>query len=231
MNVVSLVIDRLSAGYVGAYGNTWIETPNLDRLACQSLLLENALIDSPDLERLYRSYWLGWHALCPEPPAESRPSLAASLGESDTRNVLLTDEPLLDRCPGAMDFDEVIRIDPPWQPETAGRIDQTHFSRCFERMIDRLASLRGPFMLWCHLGGLGTTWDAPPEFRRAYQEPGDPPPPEGAERRTGCSRPIATPTSCSASRRLMPDKCRCWTPVWARFWMRSTICRPPAIAC
>ena len=43
MNVVCLVIDRLQAGYVGAYGNTWIETPNLDRLASQSFLLEHAL--------------------------------------------------------------------------------------------------------------------------------------------------------------------------------------------
>lgn len=181
MNVVCLVIDRLQAGYVGAYGNTWIETPNLDRLASQSFLLEQALIDSPDLERLYRSYWQGWHALCPAPPSETRPSLAALFRKAGAITELLSDEPLLARHPGAEDFDDLIEIDPPWQPETAQRIDQTHFSRCFERAIDRLSSVRGPFMLWCHLGGLGTTWDAPLEFRQAYMEPGDPPPPEGAE--------------------------------------------------
>ena len=36
-------------------------------------------------------------------------------------------------------------------------------------------------MLWCHLGGLGTTWDAPLRFRRAYREQGDPPPPAVAD--------------------------------------------------
>ena len=181
MNVVCLVIDRLQAGYVGAYGNTWIETPNLDRLACQSFLLENSLIDSPDLERLYRSYWQGWHALCSSPPPETRPSLPALLRAADAATALLTDEPLLARHPGAEDFDDLIEINPPWQPEIARRIDQTHFSRCFERAIDWLSSVQDPFMLWCHLGGLGTTWDAPLEFRQAYREPGDPPPPEGAE--------------------------------------------------
>ncbi len=181
MNVVCLVIDRLHAGYVGAYGNTWIETPAFDRLACQSLLLERALIDSPELERLYRSYWHGWHALCPEKPPEAGPSLPELFRRSGATTALLSDEPLLARLPAAEDFDELIRIDPPWRPRTAERIERTHFSRCFERMVDWLGSVGESFLLWCHLGGLGTTWDAPGEFRRAYMEPGDPPPPEGAD--------------------------------------------------
>ena len=181
MNVVCLVIDRLHAGYVGAYGNTWIATPHFDRFASRSFLLENALIDSTDLDRLYRSYWQGWHGLCPTEPPESRPSLPSLLRQKGATTALLSDEPQLARHPAAADFDELLAIDPAWQPKPARRIDQTHFSRCFERMIDWLASVRTPFMLWCHLGGLGTTWDAPAEFRQAYVEPGDPPPPEGAE--------------------------------------------------
>lgn len=181
MNVVCLVIDRLQTGYLGAYGNTWIETPNFNRLAQQSFLLENALIDSPDLERLYRSYWQGLHSLCPASPPEARPSLPALLRRDGATTALLSDEPLLCRSETATDFDELIEIDPPWQPEIAGRIDETHFSRCFERMIDWLAPVQGPFMLWSHLGGLGMTWDAPLDFRQAYVESGDPPPPDGAD--------------------------------------------------
>ncbi len=181
MNAVCLVIDRLHAGYVGAYGNTWIETPALDRLASRSLLLDQALVDSPDLERLYRSYWQGWHALCRQEPPESRPSLAGMLRDAGVTTALLTDEPRIARHPLAEDFEELIEIDPPWQPQTAAAIDQTHFGRCFVEMIEWLQSARGPFLLWCHLGGLGTTWDAPPQFRRAYREPGDPPPPESAD--------------------------------------------------
>lgn len=180
MNAVCLVVDRLHAGYVGAYGNTWIETPSLDRLAAQSLLLDQALIDSPDLERLYRSYWQGWHAMCRQ-PTEPRPSLAAILREAGVTTALLTDEPLIARHPLAEDFDELIEIDPPWQAETAKEIDETHFGRCFVEMIEWTQAARGPFLLWCHLGGLGKTWDAPLTFRQAYRESGDPPPPDSAD--------------------------------------------------
>ena len=180
MNAICLVFDRLHAGYVGAYGNSWIETPSFDRLASQAFLFDRALIDSPELARLYRSYWQGWHALCPAAP-ESRPTLAGLLGGAGVTTVLLTDEPQVARHPLAADFDELIEIDPPWQPQIAGAVEQTHFGRCFAQIIDWLERARGPFLLWCHLGGLGTTWDAPLQFRQAYCEEGDPPPPETAD--------------------------------------------------
>jgi arylsulfatase A-like enzyme len=180
MNAICLVFDRLHAGYVGAYGNSWIDTPALDRMASQAFVLDQALIDSPDLERLYRSYWQGWHAMCPAPPA-NRPTLLAMLREAGITTALLTDERQVARHPLAVDFDELIEIDPPWQPQAAEEIHQTHFGRCFAQVIEWLESARGPFLLWCHLGGLGTTWDAPLRFRRAYRDQGDPPPPEGAE--------------------------------------------------
>ncbi len=180
MNAICLVFDRLHAGYVGAYGNSWIETPSFDRLASQSFLFDRALVDSPELSLLYRSYWQGWHALCPTPP-DSRPSLAASLGRAGVTTVLLSDEPQVARHPLASEFDALIEIDPPWQQKGAAAVEQTHFGRCFAEIIDWLESARGPFLLWCHLGGLGTTWDAPLKFRQSYCEEGDPPPPETAD--------------------------------------------------
>ena len=180
MNAICLVFDRLHAGYLGAYGNSWTETPSFDRLASQAFLFDRAVIDSPELERLYRSYWQGWHALCPDAP-EARPSLAAMLDGADVTTVLLTDEPQVARHPLAEDFDELIEIDPPWQAKNVREIEQTHFGRCFAQIIDWLESARGPFLLWCHLGGLGTTWDAPLRFRQAYWDEGDPPPPETAD--------------------------------------------------
>jgi hypothetical protein len=180
MNAICLVLDRLHTGYVGAYGNSWIETPSFDRLASQSFLFDRALIDSPELPQLYRSYWQGWHALCPAAP-DSRPSLPSLLGQAGVTTVLLTDEPQIARHPLATEFDELIEIDPPWQPHGAKAVERTHFGRCFAQIIDWLQSSRGPFLLWCHLGGLGTTWDAPLTFRAAYCEQGDPPPPDRAD--------------------------------------------------
>jgi arylsulfatase A-like enzyme len=181
MNAICLVLDRLHVGYVGAYGNSWIATPALDRLASQAFVFDQALVDSPRLESLYRSYWQGWHALCPAQPPTGRPALAALLREAGVRTTLISDERAVARHPLALEFDELVEIDPPWQARPAEQLDETHLARCFVHLIDWLPTARPPFLLWCHLASLGTIWDAPPEYRLAYWEEGDPPPPNSAE--------------------------------------------------
>jgi len=176
MNVICLVIDRLHTGHLGAYGNSWIETPALDRFAAEAFTFDHLLIDSPDLEKLYRSYWHGLHALCHREPPADRPSLAAALREAGVGSALLTDDRIVAEHALAVDFDELIEIDRPWDPQPADEIEQTHFAQCVVRTIEWLESARDPFLLWCHLGGLATAWDAPLEFRRTYREEGDPEP-------------------------------------------------------
>ena len=90
---VVLVLDGLGAGYLGPYGNTWIETPTFNQLASQSWLLEQALIDSPNLELLYRSLWTGRHAARPAPPdSPSAASLLQRLAQAGASTLLITDE-------------------------------------------------------------------------------------------------------------------------------------------
>ncbi|MEN6557714.1 MAG: hypothetical protein ABFC54_06005, partial [Thermoguttaceae bacterium] len=134
MNAICLVVDRLHASHLGAYGNAWIETPCLDRLAAQSLVFDRALIDSPRLDRLYRSYWHGLHAMCPA-PADDRPSLASLLRTADVHTALLTDDVDVARHPLAADFDELVEIDPPWTSQTAEQMDQTQLARCCVEII------------------------------------------------------------------------------------------------
>ncbi len=40
-NVIVLMLDTLSAKFMGCYGNEWIKTPNMDRLAKEGVLFEN----------------------------------------------------------------------------------------------------------------------------------------------------------------------------------------------
>jgi hypothetical protein len=181
MNTICLVFDRLQAGCLGPYGNTWVQTPAFNRLACESFTFDQMSIDTPELERLYRSYWHGWHALCPhEPPAERR-SLIAALRESGVTTALLSDERRVTEHPLAVDFDEFIELDPPWQSQTAEEIEQAHLAKCFVELIDWLPTAREPFFLWGHLAGLGTAWDAPLNFRESYREEGDPEVPSAAD--------------------------------------------------
>ena len=38
------MLDILQYNYLGCYGNDWIKTPNLDRLAAEGTLLENCYV-------------------------------------------------------------------------------------------------------------------------------------------------------------------------------------------
>jgi arylsulfatase A-like enzyme len=175
VNAICLVIDRLHHGFLGALGNTWIETPAFDQLAAESFLFDQMLVDSPQLGPLYRSFWQGWHALAPA--IENRSTLPGLLREAGVQCTLLTDESAVIAHPLAIEFDNCIQIDPPWQSQMAaeGAYEETHLARCFLQIIDWVQTAKRPFFLWCHLGSLGTTWDAPQECRERYWDESDPP--------------------------------------------------------
>ena len=46
VNIVLLIIDTLRYDYVGANGNEWIETPNMDRLAAESFVFDECFAAS-----------------------------------------------------------------------------------------------------------------------------------------------------------------------------------------
>ena len=74
-NVLCLAVDRLNADFLGAYGNTWIESPAFNALASSSVLFDSYYATSLDLRALYRAFWRG------ESPATFRVDQNAS--ESD----------------------------------------------------------------------------------------------------------------------------------------------------
>ena len=104
-NALVLVFDRLGSAYLGPYGNTWVETPEWNRLAARSQLAETALIDTPDLALLYRSYLQGHHAMAEvaEPPSES---LIDALSDRGVETWLVTDEPTVVEHDLAHSFDQ-----------------------------------------------------------------------------------------------------------------------------
>jgi len=40
MNTIIVMSDTLRADHVGAYGNKWIKTPNMDKFAAESLVFD-----------------------------------------------------------------------------------------------------------------------------------------------------------------------------------------------
>jgi len=46
MNIIVICLDTLRYDYIGAHGNTWIKTPNIDRLARQSWVFRHSYVSS-----------------------------------------------------------------------------------------------------------------------------------------------------------------------------------------
>ena len=48
MKILVLVIDNLHLGFLSCYGNDWIDTPALDRLAAEGVVFDRHYSDCPD---------------------------------------------------------------------------------------------------------------------------------------------------------------------------------------
>jgi arylsulfatase A-like enzyme len=181
MNIVAIVLDRLHAGYLGCYGNTWIATPAFDRLAAEGFLFQQAIIDSPDLADAYEAMWRGTHAAerGGEGGRASAPSLAELARRSGARTVLVTDDPAIANHRAAEAFDETVELDATdddvsRDAEPAREVEKTHAARFFAEASEHVVTDQ-PFFVWLHTRGLGGAWDAPPAFRERYVDEDDPP--------------------------------------------------------
>jgi hypothetical protein len=178
-NVICLAIDRLHVGYIGTYGNTWVNTPSFDRLTAESFVFDRAIIDSPQLDIAYRSVWSGVHAAC-QPPSNVAKSLPAVFAGHGWHTTLLTDEMSVANHPMAAGFAERLPVGASSQSKgnlagkVADTIDQTDASHLFMAAEQWLGNVKEPFLLWMHTGTLGRVWDAPLEFREQFADADDP---------------------------------------------------------
>jgi arylsulfatase A-like enzyme len=180
-SAVILVVDRLQAGQLGPYGNTWVHTPEIDALAAEAFLFDQAHVDCPLLSSVYRAYWQGLHALVPEAGATNRPSLPGLLHAQGIETFLLTDEPEVADLPLAGQFDELIRLDPSTVTTTADTVEETHFARFFATATELLEQIDRPSLVWLHTRGMNAAWDAPVEYRNQFAAEDDPQPPSLAQ--------------------------------------------------
>ncbi|HWB13920.1 MAG TPA: sulfatase-like hydrolase/transferase [Pirellulales bacterium] len=187
MNIIVLVVDRLHAGFLGCYGNSWVATPHFNRLAAEGFLFDQAFVDHPDLAELCRSWWTGTHYLEREGPQTNLTTLVERFGQSGFATMCLTDESAVASHPLAAHFDEVVRVGQAAADRSAaetgeGRrmaesVEETEAAQFFAAATQMLEQPRQPFFLWLHSRGMDAPWDAPYEFRRQYadEEEADPP--------------------------------------------------------
>jgi len=153
-----VTIDRLPAWILPAYGATWVATPALDRLAARGVVFDGFVATSDDPAEAVRSL-LDWTRSLAEGPVAA-----------------ITDEPAVADGLGPAAI-TVVSPTPPQLP--AGDEAQANLARLFAA-AEAVVAQRQHAVVWCHAGSLGRSWDAPDEFRQAYVDPDDPPPPGGA---------------------------------------------------
>ncbi len=169
-SAIWLTVDRLHIGFLGPYGNAWIETPTLNALASRAVVFDRFYVSSLKEGSAARTF-----AVQPD----FRLGFLEGLHESGVSTLLLTDDPELFQA-GDL-FGERFLIDIPERVHPVRDREQTHFFR----MIAELVALaerheNNRFFLWTHLSGLGKTWDCPPAYRERYREEDDPAPHGGA---------------------------------------------------
>src|SRR3954452_20938238 len=117
MNVIAVVCNSLHLGFLGAYGNSWIETPHLDRLAAEGIVFDHHFPENLTTIPTRRSWWTGRYGFAdPEqgwtPLRPDELILPDRLSRHGVRTAFLSDVPFL-REPGngfGRGFDEVIWV-------------------------------------------------------------------------------------------------------------------------
>jgi len=155
-NYLFISIDGLQSGMVGAYGNTWIQTPTLDSLACQSALFDRFYISTMDLSVTLTEWW------------QFPPNYHTILFTDDS-DVFLHEKSSL--------FDEKHRLESNRRSHPAGKIETTQFFRMMATIADLLRDRsEKPFLLWAHCKSFREHWDFPLSYRQRYQIDEDPDP-------------------------------------------------------
>ena len=100
MNVVVVVCNSLHLGFLGAYGNAWIDTPNLDRLAAEGIVFDHHFPENLTTLPTRRSWWTGRYGFAHEeqgwtPLRPDERILPDFLWDQGVHTALISDVPLL----------------------------------------------------------------------------------------------------------------------------------------
>lgn len=171
MRAVVFVLRGCSAGWLGAYGNEWVVTPNLDRLAAEGVVFDRHISDCPDADAARRAWLTGRFQV---PPLEDAPALPAAdsgsrlheaLRDVGVHTVLVranhpdTDAP----APFYAAWGEVFDARP--RPDDDSPLDA--LVRSFPSLLDRLGTVPR-WLVWVETDRLLPPWDVPPAVFDAY---------------------------------------------------------------
>ncbi len=168
MKAIVIIARGLHLGYVGCYGNEWIETATLDHLASEGIVFDQHYADCPDSAGVRRCWRTGRYHFPildgeTEPTGLQESDLVSLLGGRNISTFLVVDS----SRPAAEEFtagwDNVIRVAAVARKGTP--LERTLEAAC--KALDRL-KIQADWLLWIDLATLVPPWEVPDAHLDAY---------------------------------------------------------------
>jgi len=163
-NVLVIVARGLQLGAIGCYGNGWIDTPALDRLAAEGVVFDQHFADAASPEGA-RAAWRSGNYDLPAPSplqGKEKSDLLKHLTENGISCCLIVDEshPLPpDFLQGWSDVQRVTSSDDDTPLEAALAAAEAHLKK---------EGGQPGWLLWVELAPLLPPWDTPVDFQEPY---------------------------------------------------------------
>jgi len=175
MNAIVVTFDRLPVGFLSCCGNSWIATPNFDRLAARSAVFEQHFADGISPDPLSQSWWTGRfpRLAAREGNTPSLPSLLSEHGVTFRMLVETTTGNSTEAESFPHEWAELVR-----GSEGLEAIpEETPFFRAVSRAQRDLRLLRTsrkePWLLWIKSRGIPVPWLAPRDFATKFLDLAD----------------------------------------------------------
>ena len=202
MKFLVIIAEGLHLGYLGCYGNEWVATPNLDRLAAEGVVFDQHFADHPSLEGACRAWRTGCYRF-PSPDSPSQQPGADGvdpvrrLTEAAATTALVTDAERPLPAAFTLGWREVFALD------RHAPLESPRLEALLERAGDALDGLAADerWLLWLDLPTLLPPWETTREDYDLYFNPEveeDEPEGEGEE------EPALTPWGGPLPERLDP---------------------------
>ncbi|HEY1862046.1 MAG TPA: sulfatase-like hydrolase/transferase [Gemmataceae bacterium] len=163
MKSLIITVRGLRADSLGCYGNDWIDAPNLEKLAAESVVFDQHFADQPNVEGAFAAWRTGDHGFLRSLTLPARPDILKILAAAPVETRLIGDESVWPPLPFAAEFKKALRVH-------GGPTPGASLEPILEAARKAIVSLnrREHVLLWVDLPALLPPWEIPEEFLDLY---------------------------------------------------------------
>jgi arylsulfatase A-like enzyme len=166
MRVLVLILRGLPLGYLGCYGNGWIDTPVLDRLAAEGIVFDQHIADCPNAAGARRAWRTGrFHFALDADPKDPLPDLMQMLHEQAIVTSLVLDDSRGAPLGWADGWNHIRRAAVEANVPTLECLLQA-VGDALDEVIDA-----DEWLMWVEFATPLPPWDLPAELREKYLHP------------------------------------------------------------